>query len=397
MPTVLWAEGYEHRTLSANDFGAAAAGGIFHTITGSASISFVEGRQGPGSWAIQFAPVAAACGVDVRRDMGAGLCVEGFYFKITSGVPAAQFLLADTGHAGSGMGLFIKTDGTLLAQFGGVGTETTAASVCDGNWHRVDYVIDADQNPWTFDLQVDDVAFTQITRAAAASAATAFEFRLAQAGAVGTYTLIVDDRAAGGTIADYPFGAHKVLAVVPSSDDTGASSYGVNVMEQGTGVDLSAGNQGWQYLDDWPGTNADAENDADHVTQAAGLATDQVTVNMQDTAETDIWGATAYCGMKADATTACNGTTRVRYSDATTVNVYSGDPSEVNAHYRIVGLDAAKVNTQAEFNGLQMQVGLSTDPAPDPEWVNLMVQYAVTEVPPPPSAARVARAGMIGL
>ncbi|MGH7252650.1 MAG: hypothetical protein ACREIE_02505, partial [Nitrospiraceae bacterium] len=152
------------------------------------------------------------------------------------------------------------------------------------------------------------------------------------------------------------------------------------VVPNAAGTDSNPGNMpitgaatAWEAMDEWP---ADTTT---FVAETAIGAGDYREVLFADTTETTIWGAVALAASWSAAATANNGTTRIVYNDATTVDVFSGDMSETSLHYRTVLLDAAKVDTQTEFNGLMARVGFSSDATPDPQWSSLMVQYAVPE------------------
>jgi len=381
MPTINYLDGFDHRSISANDLGGIDGEGLFDTILNTPGAT-ASGRNG-GALVLTPAALTVEGVQKIWRGVDPAAGVHSFYYKFPTSLPAGSvFLFRERPNAGTTNQPYLRfnvSTSKFAIGFGSGGSFTDVGpTLVADQWYRVDIKIDMSANPWTLDCQIDGGTNVQVTTGQAASTLGFTEFGT-DVTTDSTYTGNVDDWVRSTTTADYPIGAHKVLSVVPESDDTTASSYGTNVMEQGTGTDLSSGNQGWQYLDDWPVTGADLENDADHVTQTVVGASNQVTVNFQNTVETTIWGAVAVAHLKADAATADAATTQIKYSDATTVNIYSGDQSEVSGHYRTVLLDAAKVDTLTEFNGLQGVVGLCTNDAGDPEWGALMVQYAVPE------------------
>jgi hypothetical protein len=214
-----------------------------------------------------------------------------------------------------------------------------------------------------------------------------------------TFTAQYDDFVASDLLADHPIGAHKVLWVKPNSDDVANSTYGVNVMERASdGADIDGSTvPAWDKMIDWPGPVNVVINSSDTVTQAATGTSNNARVNMEDTTETTIWGAVALAALQSDAATADAGVTKVHYSTGATNDVFNGDMSEVTPHFRTFLLSIALIDTQTEFNGLQMSMGYSSDAAPDPEWLAFMIQYAVPEAggpPTPPTLQTVGGRGM---
>ena len=382
MPTPIYVEGYEHQTLSANDFGT-TVGGLFHAIINSGVCSIVTGRQGAGSFAAQVSPSAATAGLDVRLN-GSGVMVGSFYFKITSGAPATQFLLADTGHGGSGLGFHIKTDGTLLVQLSGAGAQSSPSSVADGAWHRVDYHFNTTANPWTLDVILDgSFTYTQLTSALAADTTTVWQVRVGDTFSARTYTVAFDDYVASHTAADYPLGDHVVYAGVSNADVT--HNAGTNVIEANDGTDIGVA-PAWSLMDEWPA------NTTDFVQQVAIGTGNYAEVEFPNAvSNVSIWGVEGFAALFSSGTTANSGTTRVVDSSGNTlVDIYSGDMSESALHYRraIVAVPGGGAWDATKFNGLKTRVGFSSNVDTQPRWSSLMLQYAAVVIPPATSTTR---------
>jgi hypothetical protein len=390
MPTIVYTEGFEHRVVTnTNKLGGPLGTGIVDTITGSAAFTSVStGRTGYG---MQVSPSGVnAIWSRAATDSLLTLNVVSFYIKFTT-LPVAdtRVFVFNTATSADARLWFRVSSGTFYINYESTlqNGQDVGSALSTGVWYRVDLRNDVSTTTLKLDCQIDGGTNVQVTYSDVSTGDITY-WEWGTDGGTQVWTAIIDDVVASDTSADYPIGAHKVLSVVPESDDTTASTYGTNVMEQGTGTDLSSSNQGWQYLDDWPPTNADAENDADHVTQAVDGATNDVVVNFQNTAETTIWSGEGVVGLKSDAGQFNNGMTRVVYGDASTTTIYNGDMSEVSANYRTGTLLAAKIDTTSEFNGLQGLVGNSGDAAPDPEWLALMIQYAVPEATYAPPFSR---------
>lgn len=391
MPTIVYTEGFEHRTVGStavNDFGGTGGVGIVDTITNATAFTSVAG--GRNGYGMQVAP-AGVNSIWSKSHPGTDptVSVVSFYIKFTTlPVTDCRLFWFNTASAGDGRLWFNNSTTKFYVNFEStkVNGSDVGVALSTGVWYRVDLRVNVSATLLVIDCQIDGGTNVQVTYQDA-STGTASAWEWGTDGGTPTYTAIVDEFVASATSGDYPIGAHKVLSVVPESD--AASNYGTDIMEQGTGTDLSSSNQGWQYLDDWPPTNPSTANDADHVTQAAGDVSNSVVVNMQNTAETTIWGAVAVAAKKSDAASPSNSAfTETVYSDTFTTLLYSGDMSESTAHYRTAVLTTAKLDTLTEFNGLQMRVGAATDSAPDPEWLAVMIQYAVPEATYAPPLSR---------
>lgn len=379
MPTLVYLDGFEHSVVSVNDFGATDGLGIFDSLTGTPTIDSTTPRT--GSYCLQCSPAGAIL-LAVHNITGAdpAISVVSFYIRFPTLPTANADLFSFDVAAGDNARLFYRfASGKFNVSFSpGPGNpdinNDVGPVVSADTWYRVDMKCDVSANPGTLDCRIDGGTNVQDTAAQAAS--TLASWRFGQDATSTTYTARYDDFVASATAADYPIGAHKVLAVLPV-DDRAGNPYGTNVFEQGTGVDLSSSNKAWQYLDDWPPNFADSEDAADHVTQSANSA-DAINVLLADTAESTVWAAVALAAIKADATGANSASTSVRdASDVAQATIYSGDTSEVSAHYRTVLVPG--VDTPAELNGLEIKMGGASGIPGAPEWPAVMIQYAVPE------------------
>jgi hypothetical protein len=389
MPTLTYLDGFEHGSLSINDFGGIAAG-VWDAIAGAAACSSQSG--GRNGRCLQVSP-AGATAFPTKQTVGApGISIVSLYIKFTVLPTTDSGIFAMLPLSGIGGRLFFKAStGKFHLAISGTANGTDVGPVLStGVWYKVDLKLTANTNPMLLDGQIDEGTNVQVSLAQTAS--TAFSWRFGQDVLTGTYTAQYDDFVASATSADYPIAAHKVLDVVPESDDVTNSVYGTNVMERASdGADINGTTvAAWDKWIDWPGPVNVTINSSDTVTQAATGTGNSARVNMEDTAETVIWGAVALAALMADAATACTGVTKVHYSTGATGDIYNGDMSEITVNFRTLVLSTALIDTLTEFNGLQMSGGYSSDAAPDPEWLALMIQYAVPEGGAPPAASLVA-------
>ncbi len=379
MPTLTYVDGFEHQTTSANDFGASDGAGLYDTVANAAQISFVAGRT--GGFAIRFTANAIITIIEkIFRGANPVRSIESYYVRFPSSIPSSTVVLkevlASLGPAATLV--FSATSNKFGLRFGGGAVTEVGPVLVADTWYRVDAKVDVSANPRTLDCQVDGGTNVQITDAAAASDLNS---NVVGSPVANTFTVDFDDWIWSVTAVDYPIGAHKVLSVVPT----------------GAGTDSNPGNMpitgaatAWEAMDEWP---ADLTT---YVAETAIGAGDYREVTFADTTETTIWGAVALAALFSAGAAANNGTARVVFNDLTTVNIYTGDMSEVALNYRTLLLDIAKIDTQTEFNGLKAQVGFSSDATPDPQWSSLMVQYAVPEAAPLPSASGVGRVHVRG-
>jgi hypothetical protein len=378
MPTLTYVEGFEHQNLSALAFGGGAGTGICDGITGSPTIDTTNPRTGAACLQIT---ASANLQKVLKQPFGGfpSVSVVSLYIRFPT-LPSADCNIFNlgvvAGAANSGRLWFNQATGKLHIAISLTKNGTDVGPVLSSaTWYRVDMRLNVSSNPALLDCRVDGGTNVQVSVAQAATNVDGWVF--GNDNSTATYTCQYDDFVASSTSADYPIGPHKVLMLQPGSGPTGQGNPGTNVMEDGTGTDITDANPAWSKLDEAPALDSAG---ADTVAQAAVGASNYAEVNFQDTAEGTIWAAVAFASLRAGGLTANDGTTRIVYSDATTVDIYSGDMSETTPNHRVLLLTTSKIDSTAELNGLVGRVGFSSNVASVPWWLALSVQYAVPEV-----------------
>jgi hypothetical protein len=375
VPTLLHADGFEHRSISVNDFGAAGSVGIFDTLTNGVQITADIAVFRTGLASLKIAANAASTNAVRVISFGTpAVGVQSIYIWLDSLPSGDPDLLQFTPAAGSAAVLrFNSTSQKFALSWATGGAMTDVGPVLTaGTWYLVDVKADFGVNPRTLACRID--GGTEVAISLAATASSVASWLLGTQGAE-TFTANYDDWVYSTTAADYPIGAHKVLAIRPNADGTHVP--GTNDIERQDGVDIGVATA-WDLLDDWP---AETTTYVRQILDTGGGA-DYFEVEFEDTAETTIWDVFGFAALRSAATTAnAGGTTKMRRLDGTEVNIYSGDMSETSTHYRSAKLTRPTGDwTQAEVNALKMRGGFMTDGNPDGWWLALMYQYAVPEV-----------------
>jgi hypothetical protein len=111
------------------------------------------------------------------------------------------------------------TQSTSSLCLGPYGAQVAGPVVAAGVWYRIDLKADVHANPHLYDWQVDGVAQTQVSVAAAASTVYAFDLGSYDP-YPSTFDIAYDDFVFSNTAADYPWGAGMIKGYVPTSDGT---------------------------------------------------------------------------------------------------------------------------------------------------------------------------------
>ena len=380
MATLIYLEGFEHWTVSANAFNVSDAA-IASTVVGTPT-NIAGGRTGRG---LECNP---ATGTEYfgREIPGTNpvLSVVSFYVKFTSLPTVDSVIFAMLPGTGIGGRLWFKQSTGkfhLAISATANGTDVGPAGITTGVWYLVDMRFDASANPWTLDGQIDGGTNVQVTSAVAAN--TASSWRIG-ADLTSTYTAQYDDFVASNTAADYPLGAHQVLPLHVNGDGTHAGTIVSGDFDKAGGADiLTSTTDAWQQLDDWV-TGVD-DGATTCIICLAGAATEYTEHTFEDTAEATIWGVSAVVASPVSSTTAHTATFRIVDSGgATVVDLFAGDVSiSIATHYASKFLTANPSSTTV--NGYKFRFGFSTDPAPDPQVTAVMLQIAIPEAGAPPA------------
>jgi hypothetical protein len=247
----------------------------------------------------------------------------------------------------------------------GTSTASSAATVSAGTWYVIDLRYDLSANPNVASWQVDGVAQTGLSRAAAATTAAGFGFGATANASV--YTANFDDVFVADQSTAYPLGDGRIVRLVP--DSVGTHSGAANFRnDDGSAINATS----WQRLDEVPMTST-----TDYVRQQANGGTSYLEFGFGNTGEACIRELSAVLAYHAATTAANNGKASV-FDGAAESIVYSGDMSSTAIQYaNAILVPAAGRWTQSSVNGLVARVGYSTDSNPNPYWDAIVIEAAV--------------------
>ena len=376
MPTLTLIDGFEHQNAVGRGF-TGTYEKLFTDVAGTTP-TFETGRTGK---CIRFSCTSNTSKVSKELNSQA-VAVFSFYYKINTlpsptGTYSFFYLFTAPSYNGAAR-IYQQSDGKLLMQSGG-NSQASSMAVNDNTWHRIDIKVDVSTSSWTVDWQIDGTAQTQVTNSG--SGQTLNYLSLGWGDSI-TATCWMDDFIVSSASGDYPLGAHYVYALKPNGDYN-YNNVGTNVIEDEDGNDISATYTAYSRMNVWP-TN----NGQDRVRQYA-TGTYFAEVNFEDTSETTIWGVEGVASLFSSYTTANSATTRIVDSTgATLTDIYAGDMSEQDTHYRRAIISAPGGSwDQTKLNGVRGRVGFATNVASLPFWNGLMLQYAVGPAAPPAGAA----------
>lgn len=378
MTTPIWLTGFEHGPPGSFVQG----GGLFDEVSVSGgSHSAVTTKKNTGSYALQF--VTAADYRYLLKNIP-GLpttAVYRFYFHIDGSLPAENLELCSLGLTVGSTWLSVYFDQATskigVGEQGGTlgGTPSLSSSTVAANtWYYVDVRAIVTGGTWTMDWSLNGTAQTRYTQTIAAT--TIINFSVGT-DAANTSTLYFDDIVLSVTSADYPIGAGGTEALVPVSD--GTHNAGANVMENQAGADIGAVTA-WDLIDDIPMTGATT-----YIRQLANGTGNYAEVQFGNLValRSAIIGANGILAYTSATTTGNNGTTIMSKDDfATNTSIWGttatpadmSDGSTASVYYKSAIL--ANVNDISTVNALEARIGYSSDAAPDPYWINLMVEVA---------------------
>ena len=373
MPTLIHVEGFEHRSWRDEndgqpnsfvfdnmnrDVGITADTGVKRT--GAASLKLVEDGV-TATWAqIGFVSVTQILVGSVYLRMAAAPSVESRIIRHPGPSQSLKFA--------------VTTAGEIAVQFDT--TTPVGPVITDGNWHRLDWRIVTDGVSHTVTWAVDGSSQTPRTfTAAGAENMTDLEF--GSTNLAHTATVWYDDLVLSVTDGDYPLGAHSVHALVPDSD--GSHNNPSSSLQDHNGTTIGTA---WSLLDEWPPTSA-----TDLVKQTTIQTAHYAEVNFPSPGVVP-WAVVAVAALQNPDSTVSNGTTRiVDAGGATLVDVYSGDHglsnTQIHTARKLVPDPGGNGWSSQDLDGLKARIGFSSDATPNPGWLALMLQYAVSDTPPP--------------
>lgn len=269
------------------------------------------------------------------------------------------------------------TNGKWAAQIGGGTTVTDTVGPSAGTWYRVDFKVDTSNNPVTLDWKIDGTTKTQAS--ASVAAADIQTLYLGQQ-AASTCEYYLDDLVLSYTSGDYPIGAGGTQALAPASD--GTHNAGTNIMEDNAGNDING-----TTVTAYNKINSVPPNSTAYILQNGNGTANYAEVLFGNISATHngIIGAQAILAYTSATTTGNNGgciVSKDDFSTSTTVWGAAGaladysDGATNNLYYK--SAIVAGVTDDTTVNALEARVGYSGDAAPDPYWIDLLIEVAYT-------------------
>lgn len=274
---------------------AADGGGIFNNGTNVSVFSYDTTNQRSGAACLKStygATQQSYAELSINDWTATNYTVVSFYFKFDAN-PGANCIIGQSTMASVFASIRLNTDGTLVvACSAGTGPTTSSSSavLATGQWHRVDFLMDASNALVTAEIKVNGgAALTASTTAAAAGTGRIWRVGpLSSQAALNGHVLYYDDIVCSNVLADYPLGEYKILSYLPNAD--GAHAVGAGVFKRVTGNAADASGttitnsttDAWDVLDDWP-VIADGDASDDWISKTSGvLSSEYVEVAFAD-------------------------------------------------------------------------------------------------------------------
>lgn len=368
-PTLIWLDSFEHQVASAATLGTNT--GLYDTANNTTQMSFVTGRRGGASHALQMVQDGLAA-TRVSKTIVAGnqVLVESFYFKI-SAIPSVDSLFwTASAFIDSQIGMKATT-GNIYYTAGSGAKKLVTGNWADGTWHRIDIKWDTSGTTYTLDFQIDGVSQVQHV----SSTTTAADITIGHLGSTTAgHTLTVQfmDWVRSVTSGDYPIGPHQVYALIPNAD--GTHNWASTNMGPETGGVTSGTTTLHNSVADFP---PDLTTFIQYTTNSA-TATEYAEITLPDISGSisTVWGARAIATLFAAGSGSNAATTRIVDGGGSTVlDLFVGDQGATALRYHAGMLPGIAV--PGDVNPLKFRVGFPTDSNPHPQWSALMIDYAI--------------------
>jgi hypothetical protein len=178
------------------------------------------------------------------------------------------------------------------------------------------------------------------------------------------FTANYDDIYASQTVANYPLGDGKVLALRPNTMGTSNGS-GNFQDDDGTAIDATT----YTRVGEVP-----ASSTSDYVKQTANSGTSYVEVGFENPAEICIDGVGARIAFHSPSAAGNDGEVRVLDGTTSTV-VYNGDMGQTSLGYARAVVTPASTWSQSAVSGLVARLGYSGDTSPNPYFDSVLLEY----------------------
>jgi hypothetical protein len=357
-PSLTKVTGFEYGAVSQS------GGGLFSNVNG-AGVTSDNAVSRSGTYSLRIVDPTGA-NHSARITAAGNIAVIRIYLRLAS-LPAAdvQELLSVAPAAGNLLRLgYQASSQRLTLRFANAAVTVATSTVSTATWYRLDLRFVANANPRTADWQINGVAQTSISNAAAAT--TVGTVRFGSTVNADVYTVNYDDVVVSTTSGDYPIGSGTVVGLRPNGMGTSATP-GSFRNDDGSAIDANT----YTRLDDDPMTSLTA-----YVRQQTIGAAAYVELTMDDTSANCVVGVSGVLAYHAQTATADNGKTSF-FDGGTERIVFSGDMSEITAFYRSAIVAPAAANwTPSAVNGLRARIGYSGDVTPNPYWDSLLLEVA---------------------
>lgn len=321
---------------------------------------------------------------NVSRQIAAGsrLVVVSFYIRMTA-APASQSRVFQMPGPASVPTLMMDTAGTLTAQIGTSGGQTTAGTYNDSNWHRIDMRIDTSGTTQTIDWYVNGVLQTQVSRSGL-TAADMTGWRLGSTNAAENATCWYQDFVISVTTGDFPIGGHVVLPLYPVGEGTETLGTTNAIVDE-----AAAQANLYQHVDDW---NGGTPNTTDYITYTSTTTGDAASNFAEFTIQSPasnavIWDVAGYVAGFAAGTNVDTADTQVLTAHGGTLIDHIGNLIDYSGSTTVLGYFKQPLArpsggwTPANLGAAVIQWGRSTDTNPQPRLSAVMLEYAAARPP----------------
>ena len=369
-PNPVWMTGFEHGVVSAQ------GGGLFDNVvvTSGGSITPDSTVTRHGAYSLKVDRTTMSGSTYLEKQVSGPVLVMRFSVRLESlamaqggthlmWIPQANGDFVRFEYQVSGSHFYVWWNG------GSVSTGTI--TVAEDTWYTIDLKVDLSAATSRIDWAMNGVAQTAITKSATPSTVTSVRLGT-DYGLDPAFTANYDDVMLSMTGTDYPIGDQKILRLRPTGTGT-HSSPGDLQNNDGSAIDATTPGR----LDDIPMSSM-----TDYVQQVNLSTTSYAELTYEDTTESCVSAASGVLAYSSQTGTANHGKTSF-FSGATESIVYDGDMSETTLFYKSSMITPSSSWTPEVLNGLKARVGYSGDEKPPPYWESLIVEYAVSELPPP--------------
>lgn len=249
--------------------------------------------------------------------------------------------------------------------------------VAPGQWYVVDARFDVTSGTRSVEWRINGVS--QPTNTLAIAASTISEIRFGGTSSGDVFTAYYDDLALSTTMADYPIGDGRILALRPAA--AGAhDTPGDFGDDDGSAIDASS----WQRVDDDPASSL-----ADFVQQQTASGTSYLEWSLQDATDT-ARAVRAVVQYHSSGTIANSAATHIIGTSTADQAFQAGSMAQVTAGY-----GAAMVTppgggfTAAELSSLRIRTGYRTGAGSTPYWDAVLVEVEYPNGPPQSLSIRV--------